>query len=70
MKKNMGSLDRTTRLIAAVVFVILYATEIVTGNLAWILLLLAIIFTATSFIQFCPLYLPFNMDTRNEDEKK
>lgn len=70
MKSNMGSLDRTARLIASVVFVILYTTETVTGNLAWILLVLAVIFTATSFIRFCPLYLPFNMDTRSEDEKK
>ena len=62
MKKNMGNLDRGLR-IAAVIIGILYATHVINGTLALILGILALVFIATSFISFCPLYAPFKLST-------
>ena len=63
MKKNMGSIDRIVRLVLAVLFVILYFTNVVSGTLGIILLVLAAVFTLTAFIKVCPLYLPFKIST-------
>jgi uncharacterized MAPEG superfamily protein len=63
MKKNMGSIDKVIRILVAVVFVALYFMEVVTGTLGIILLVLAVVFVLTSFISFCPLYMPFGINT-------
>ncbi len=63
MKKNMGTLDRNIRLLVAVLFIVLYFTKVVTGTWGIVLLVLALVFALTSFISFCPLYLPFGIST-------
>lgn len=63
MKKNMGSIDKTVRIVLALVFVVLYVTNVVSGTLGIVLLVLAGIFVLTSLISFCPLYLPFGIST-------
>ncbi|MFY0672090.1 MAG: DUF2892 domain-containing protein [Bacteroidia bacterium] len=63
MKKNMGSTDRIVRLIIAIVIAALYFTNVVSGTLGLILLVLGTIFALTSFVSFCPLYLPFGLST-------
>lgn len=63
MKKNMGNPDRIVRLIIAVVIATLYMTNIISGTLGIVLLVLAGIFLLTSFISFCPLYAPFGFST-------
>jgi len=66
LKKNMGTLDRTIRLVLAAAIAILYFTGNLSGLAAIILGILAIIFVVTSFIGFCPLYVPFGIDTRKK----
>jgi hypothetical protein len=66
LKKNMGTLDRTIRLVIAAAVVTLYFTGNLSGLAAIILGILAIIFVVTSFFSFCPLYLPFGLTTRKE----
>ena len=63
MKKNMGSTDKTIRLVAALVIVILAFAKVITGVLAIVLLILAAVFVITSLVSFCPLYLPFGINT-------
>ena len=63
MTKNMGSADRIIRILAAVVIGILILAGQLTGTAAIILGVLAVIFLATSFISFCPLYVPFKFST-------
>ncbi len=63
MKKNMGTIDRTIRLIVAIVFAVLYFTNIVTGTIGLVLVILGAVFVLTSLISFCPLYLPFGINT-------
>jgi small-conductance mechanosensitive channel len=66
LKKNMGTLDRTIRLVIAAAFATLYFTGNLSGLTAIILGILAIIFVVTSFFSFCPLYLPFGLTTRKQ----
>lgn len=63
MKKNMGSADRIIRVILAAVIATLYFTDILTGTLGLVLLVLAGIFFLTSLVGFCPLYAPFGIRT-------
>lgn len=63
MKKNMGSIDRIVRLIISLAFVLLYYTQTVSGTLGLVLVILAGIFTLTSILGWCPLYLPFGIST-------
>jgi len=68
MKKNMGTVDRVLRILVAVIIATLYFTHTISGTLAIVLLALAGIFILTSFISFCPLYLPFGFSTRSKKE--
>lgn len=63
MKKNMGTADKAIRIFIAVVIAALYFTNVISGTLAIILGILAVVFVLTSFISFCPLYLPFGINT-------
>ena len=63
MKKNMGSTDKIIRILFAIVVAVLFYTETVQGTLAIVLGILATIMVATSFISFCPLYVPFGIST-------
>ena len=63
MKNNMGTIDKAIRIVVAIVIAVLFYTEVVTGTLGIILLVLAAVFVLTSFISFCPLYLPFGINT-------
>jgi hypothetical protein len=63
MKQNMGTVDKVIRTLVAAVVVILYFTHVISGTLAIVLLILAGIFVVTSFLGFCPLYLPFGLNT-------
>lgn len=69
MKKNMGSTDRMIRVIFAMVVSILFFTHTITGTIGWILLVLAGVFLATSFISFCPLYVPLGINTCKTEKK-
>jgi hypothetical protein len=67
MKKNMGTIDKVIRILVAVVVVVLYFTHVISGTLAIILLALSAIFIVTSFLSFCPLYLPFGLSSRKKE---
>lgn len=63
MKKNMGTIDKSVRIVLALVAVVLFFTHVVSGVLGIVLLVLAGIFVLTSLISFCPLYWPFGIST-------
>lgn len=63
MKKNLGSTDKIVRVLIAIVFIVLYLTNVVSGTLGLILLVLAGVFVATSLVSFCPLYALFGIST-------
>lgn len=66
MKKNMGNLDRILRAVVAIVIIALYFAHVISGTVAIVGLVLSGIFLLTSFISFCPLYLPFGISTRDD----
>jgi len=68
MKKNMGNTDRIIRVIAAIVFAVLYFTGTVAGTLGLVLVVLGAVFLATSFISFCPLYTLFGISTCKKEQ--
>lgn len=59
----MGSADRIIRLIVAAVIAILFFTNVISGTLGIVLMVLAVVFVLTSLISFCPLYSIFGMNT-------
>jgi len=65
MKANMGNLDRIIRTALAIVFAFLYFSGVVSGTLGIILLVLGAVFILTSLVSFCPLYIPFKINTRS-----
>ncbi len=69
MKKNMGTADRIVRAIIAIVIAALYVTGTISGTLGTVLLVVAVIFLLTSFISFCPLYLPFGIRTTGKRDQ-
>jgi len=64
----MGTVDKVVRILAAVVIAVLYFTHQISGTAAIILLILAGVFILTSFLGFCPLYLPFGISTRKKEK--
>lgn len=66
MKQNMGTIDKVIRVALAILVGVLYLAGQISGTVAIILGVLAVIFVATSLISFCPLYLPFGISTRSK----
>ena len=68
MKTNMGTADKVIRILVAIVIAALFFTNVITGTLGIVLLIFAAIFILTSLFSFCPLYLPFGINT-NKGQK-
>lgn len=69
LKKNMGSFDRTLRVAVAAGILLLIFLDVVSGTLAIVLGVLAVVFVLTSLIGSCPLYLPFGLSTRGRQKQ-
>lgn len=63
MFKNIGKSDKLVRMIIA--FILLAFVQIIgiTGTLSVVLMGLSLVFLVTSFLNLCPLYLPFGINT-------
>ena len=70
MKANIGSSDKLVRLALAIILIVLFYKEIVTGTLGIVALVLALVLTVTSLINYCPLYSIFKINTGAKKEKK
>jgi len=64
MKKNMGSVDRTIRILVAIVVVALFVMGKISGVLAIVLAVIAGVFLATGLLGWCPGYVPLKFSTR------
>lgn len=69
MKKNMGITDKVIRVLIAVVITVLYFSEVITGTLGIVLLVISGIFLVTSFTGFCPLYYLFGLRSNKNEIK-
>jgi len=68
MKKNMGLTDRIIRLALAALVAVLYFTNVITGTLGIVLIVVAVVFALTSLISFCPLYPLIGMNTCKKEK--
>lgn len=64
----MGKWDKMARLIVAIVIAVLYYAGIISGTVAIVLGVLALVFALTSFIGYCPLYSPFGINTNKNEQ--
>jgi hypothetical protein len=63
MKKNIGSTDKIIRILVAALIGILLITNVISGTVGIVLVVVAAILLLTSFINFCPLYAIFGIKT-------
>lgn len=70
MKINIGSSDKLVRLSIALVLIILFYFEIISGTLGLIALVAAFVLSITSLINFCPIYPIFGINTSKKKENK
>jgi len=66
MKANMGTMDKSLRVLLALIVIALYFTGVIGGTLAIVLLVVSGIFILTSLVSFCPLYLPLGISTKGK----
>ena len=67
MKTNMGTVDRLVRTVLAVAVIVLYATGRISGYLAIVLGIVAVVFLVTSAIGYCPAYTPLKLSTKKKE---
>ncbi len=68
IKQNMGTADRVIRFLVAAIILVLYATGILHGLAAVLLLVASAVFILTGMVSFCPLYLPFRITTKRKNQ--
>ena len=66
----MGTTDRIIRVIISIIIAGLYFTNVITGTLGLVLIVLSVVFVLTSLVSFCPLYAIFGASTCSVKEKK
>jgi hypothetical protein len=67
MKKNMGTIDKVIRILVAVLVVILYFTNVISGTPGIILLALSAVLVVTTVLGFCPIWLALGLSTSKKD---
>ena len=63
MKKNLGIADRSIRIILAAVIIALCVAGYITGTIAIVLSVVAVVLLLTSIFSFCPLYALLKIST-------
>ena len=63
MKKNMGGADRVIRILLGLLFITLFAMNVITGTWGLVLVIVGGVFILTSLVSFCPLYTILGMST-------
>lgn len=66
MTRNMGTVDRSIRIVIVVAIAALYFAHRITGTLALVLEIVAVIFLVTSLVGFCPLYTMIGLSTKKD----
>jgi Inner membrane protein YgaP-like, transmembrane domain len=64
MTKNLSGLDRSLRFLIAVGIGLLWYRGVISGTVAIVLGIVAIVFVLTSLVGWCPIYATFHMSTR------
>ncbi|MBS1773255.1 MAG: DUF2892 domain-containing protein [Bacteroidetes bacterium] len=70
MKQNMGTTDKIVRIVLAIILGLLYFNDVVIGVAGIALMVLAVVFLATSLVGFCPLYTLVGVNTCPKEKVK
>jgi hypothetical protein len=70
MKKNLGTIDRTLRVIASIVIGLLLYNDTISGTLGIVFGIVAIALLLTGAISFCPLYALLKISTAKKEPTK
>lgn len=70
MKTNVGKTDKLIRLLLALVGIVLYIFNVVSGTFGIVVLVIAAVLILTALINFCPLYIVFGLNTCKNGETK
>lgn len=70
MKKNIGNTDKLIRIALAILLIVLFTVNVVSGILGYVFLGMAIVLALTSFVSFCPLYMFFGINSRPAKKNK
>lgn len=63
MKRNISNLDRTIRLVLGVILIALFATQIVSGTIGYVVLGMGIVSIITGLLNWCALYALVGLNT-------
>lgn len=64
MKPNLGPVDKTIRILASIIVILLFVTNVVSGILIIPAVVLAIILITTSALGHCPFYGVLGLNTK------
>jgi hypothetical protein len=64
MKANVGVVDKAIRIVLGILLGVLYFTNVISGVLGIVLLVVAGVFILTSLISYCPIYWIFKLTTK------
>jgi len=68
MKVNMGKTDRIVRLVLMLAIIILFASRAVSGWLAIVLGIVALMLLITTIVGYCPLYSVIGKSTLKKEK--
>lgn len=68
MKTNIGTVDKIIRYIIASIICILYLTNVITGTLATILIIIAALLILTSLFGVCGIYALLGINTIKKEK--
>ena len=63
MKRNLGGIDRSLRLVIGAVLILLGLLAGLAGTAKWVVLAVGIVMVVTAFARVCPAYLLFGIST-------
>jgi hypothetical protein len=63
MKKNVGTIDKVIRIVFAMAVIALFLTNVITGVLGIVLLVVSAILVITSMVGVCPLYIVMGLNS-------
>jgi len=63
----MGMTDKIIRTLIAVVMLVLYFTNVVTGTIGIVLIVVSLVFLLTSLVSFCPLYTILGISSKQKE---
>ena len=68
MRQNLGGLDKVVRFVIAVVIGVLYFTNMISGTVALVALVFAVVLIGTALIGTCPIYLALGLSSKAKEK--